>query len=74
MAEDFGYPERISNPTNSCKVVEFASCNREDGKGVRWKPWMSDDILKAGNRKVCRRLPTEMFWKLVQWWREIYDL
>ncbi|GMH61616.1 hypothetical protein TrRE_jg8478 [Triparma retinervis] len=65
IAEDFGYPE-LPNPTSTCKIVEFASCNRDDGFGVRWKPWMDTGLLQ-GN--ICRRKPTELFWELVTFYR-----
>ena len=71
-AEDFGYEDRIAMPTKTCKIVEFASCNRQAGAGVRWKPWMIDDYLLVEGAKICRRAPTEQFWELVGLWREIY--
>jgi hypothetical protein len=71
-AEDFGYEDRIAMPTKTCKIVEFASCNRQAGAGVRWKPWMIDDYLLVKGAKICRRAPTEQFWELVGLWREIY--
>eukprot|EP00520_Triparma_pacifica_P012759 CAMPEP_0118633386 /NCGR_PEP_ID=MMETSP0785-20121206/968_1 /TAXON_ID=91992 /ORGANISM="Bolidomonas pacifica, Strain CCMP 1866" /LENGTH=385 /DNA_ID=CAMNT_0006524255 /DNA_START=114 /DNA_END=1268 /DNA_ORIENTATION=+ len=48
MAEDFGYPELLRNPTMTCKIVEFASCNRDNTPGVRWKPWMDPALLGDG--------------------------
>jgi hypothetical protein len=74
LAEDFGHPERNPNPTSTCKVVEFASC--ENGKvTVRWKPWMADDLLGGigGQGKMCRFEQTSMMWEIVRFWRVIAD-
>jgi len=74
LAEDFGHEHRLTNPTNSCKIVEFASCDRGGGGGVRggWKPWQDEGKLRGEGKLVCRLPPTEMFWELVRFWRSMY--
>ena len=69
IAEDFGYPELLPNPTSTCKIVEFASCTRDES-GVRWKPWMDKGLLQG---KVCKRHPTELFWKLVDFYKDLLE-
>ena len=75
LAEDFGHFDRLSNPTSTCKIVEFASCDRggkNGGKG--WKPWDPEDKLREEGALICRRQPTDMFWELVSFWRNMLQL
>ena len=75
LAEDMGTPGRdpagAHSSEDTCKVVEYASCDIWGETGVRWKPWM-DPILLEG-KLVCRFPPTEAFWRIHARWLALWE-
>jgi len=58
--------EDVRSAEDTCKVVEYASCDVFGETGVRWKPWMDPGLLLG--KLVCRFPPTEAFWRTHERW------
>jgi len=56
----------VRSAEDTCKVVEYASCDVFGETGVRWKPWMDPRLIQG--KLVCRFPPTEAFWRTHARW------
>lgn len=63
--------EVVQSAADTCKVVEYASCDIWGETGVRWKPWMDPNLLHG--KLVCRFPPTEAFWRTHARWLALWE-